>query len=78
MSNAITAMQGLTTDEAPTKGFTLNALERARIGGSPQRISGCIPRMRVHPKMRCLVDVHRSDWIPLTSTTARRPTLGRP
>jgi hypothetical protein len=26
MSNAITAMQGLMTDEAPTKGLTLNAL----------------------------------------------------
>jgi len=26
MSNAITAMQGLTTDEAPTRGLTLNVL----------------------------------------------------
>jgi hypothetical protein len=25
-TNPITAMQGLTTDEAPTKGLTLNAL----------------------------------------------------
>jgi hypothetical protein len=36
MSNAITAMQGLTTDQAPTKRLTLNGLfelERASWSG---------------------------------------------
>ena len=51
-TNPITAMQALTTDEAPTKGLTLNALCRCA-GGGPERSRPPLDQIKL-PRLRGL------------------------